>query len=66
MDLLAKLLERTGRTVAYDPDQTARLFISIRDGSLAQSLVEPDRLPAGHLEETFWPVLFRALSHPPQ
>jgi AcrR family transcriptional regulator len=64
VQLLARILERTGRTATVDLEEMARLFISTRDGSLAQSLVEPDRLPAGHLEETFWPILFQALSHP--
>jgi AcrR family transcriptional regulator len=63
VDLLAKMLERTGRTADFDLDQLARLFAATRDGSLAQSLVDPENLPPGHLEETFWPMLFRSLSH---
>jgi hypothetical protein len=64
VDLLTKLLERTGRTTTFDIHQIARLFVATRNGSLAQSLVEPQKSPAGHLEETFWPVMFRAISSP--
>ncbi|MET8329595.1 hypothetical protein [Streptomyces sp. NPDC005181] len=36
-----------------DPDDFTRLLIAIREGGLAQSYVEPDRLPPGQLERQF-------------
>ena len=62
--LVAKLLQLTGRTATTDLNDMARLVMAIREGSLAQSLIEPDELPAGHLEQKFWPILFLTLSEP--
>ncbi|MGO1054751.1 TetR/AcrR family transcriptional regulator [Crossiella sp. CA198] len=61
--ILAGHLARLGRTATVDLDELARLVVALREGSLAQSLVEPDRLTPGHLEQTYLPILLTALSH---
>jgi AcrR family transcriptional regulator len=62
--LLAELLERAGLRLRaeIDLDSLVRLLIAIREGGLAQSYVEPDRLPAGSLERQFLPALLDAVT----
>ncbi|MFD8500600.1 TetR/AcrR family transcriptional regulator [Amycolatopsis sp. NPDC059657] len=62
--LIEYFLARSGRRTDRDLGEMARVFIAIRDGALAQSHAEPDRLPFGTLEQIYWPVLFRALTEP--
>jgi hypothetical protein len=38
-----------------------RFVVAVREGGLAQSLVEPAVLPHGELERRFLPALLRAL-----
>ncbi|NBM17991.1 TetR/AcrR family transcriptional regulator [Streptomyces sp. GC420] len=60
--LLVDVLHRAGRSVDVDPDQLARLLVAMREGGLAQSYVEPDRLPPGELERRFLPTLLLGVS----
>jgi AcrR family transcriptional regulator len=55
--LLPALFARMGRTIDGDLDEFARLVIAVREGSLAQSLVEPEQLPTGTLELRFQSLL---------
>ncbi|MFC0624499.1 TetR/AcrR family transcriptional regulator [Kribbella deserti] len=61
-ELLRRLFASAGRTPTVDVDLLARLLVAIREGGMAQSLVEPDRLPAGRLEQAFLPTILRAVS----
>ncbi|AJP04706.1 TetR family transcriptional regulator [Streptomyces cyaneogriseus subsp. noncyanogenus] len=62
--LLARLFDRLGRRPTVDLDALARLTTAVHEGSLAQSLVEPDRLAPEHLAVTFLPPLIDTLSEP--
>ncbi|WP_399930935.1 TetR/AcrR family transcriptional regulator [Streptomyces kanamyceticus] len=62
--LLAHLFDRLGRTPSVDLDLLARLTTAVHEGSLAQSLVEPDRLPPEQLAVTFLPALLDTVSEP--
>ncbi|MGF1426742.1 TetR/AcrR family transcriptional regulator [Kitasatospora sp. LaBMicrA B282] len=57
-------LARAGRTLTVDAEELARLLVAIREGGLAQSYVEPDQLPPGHLERRFLTPLLTALTVP--
>ncbi|MFF9854214.1 TetR/AcrR family transcriptional regulator [Streptomyces litmocidini] len=46
---------------AADLDMLLRFVVAVREGGLAQSLVEPTVLPHGELERRFLPALLRAL-----
>ncbi|MEU3609355.1 TetR/AcrR family transcriptional regulator [Streptomyces sp. NPDC035033] len=46
---------------ATDLDMLLRFVVAVREGGLAQSLVEPVVLPHGELERRFLPALLRAL-----
>jgi AcrR family transcriptional regulator len=60
--LLLDVIRRAGRRIDVDPDQLARLLVAMREGGLAQSYVEPDRLPPGELERKFLPTLLLGVS----
>ncbi|WEO93166.1 TetR/AcrR family transcriptional regulator [Streptomyces sp. FXJ1.172] len=61
-ELLAPLLATTQRQVTEtDLDMLLRLVVAVREGGLAQSLVEPAALPHGELERRFLPALFGGL-----
>ncbi|MFB7508034.1 TetR/AcrR family transcriptional regulator [Streptomyces broussonetiae] len=61
-ELLAPLLATTQRKVTEtDLDMLLRLVVAVREGGLAQSLVEPAALPHGELERRFLPALFGGL-----
>ncbi|MEV5882139.1 TetR/AcrR family transcriptional regulator [Streptomyces sp. NPDC052020] len=62
--LLTRLFDRLGRRPTVDPDALARLLTAVHEGSLAQSLVEPDRLAPEQLAVTFLPPLIDAVSEP--
>jgi AcrR family transcriptional regulator len=62
--LLREMFAHAGRVSTVDLDMFARLLIAIREGSLAQSYVEPRKLPAGTLERTFAATLLTAVSTP--
>ena len=62
--LLARLFRRLGRRPTVDLDSLARLTAAVHEGSLAQSLVEPDELPPGQLTVSYLPLLFDAVSEP--
>ncbi|MFJ7967338.1 TetR/AcrR family transcriptional regulator [Streptomyces sp. NPDC096324] len=57
-ELLAPLLATARSKVPLkDPDMLMRLVVAVREGGLAQSLVEPGALPHGELERRFLPTL---------
>ncbi|WP_438484427.1 TetR/AcrR family transcriptional regulator [Streptomyces sp. S186] len=60
--LLAALFDRLGRRPTVDLDSLARLVTALHEGSLAQSLVEPDRLPPDELPGTYLPLMINAVS----
>ncbi|MFE7111485.1 TetR/AcrR family transcriptional regulator [Streptomyces sp. NPDC057575] len=62
--LLAHLFDRLGRRATVDLDLLARLTAAVHEGSLAQSLVEPDRLTPEQLAVTFLPALLDTVSEP--
>ena len=59
--LLGLLLKKSGHQSDVDLDMVARLVIAIREGGLAQSLVEPHALANGELERTFLPTVLGAI-----
>ncbi|WAJ44752.1 TetR/AcrR family transcriptional regulator [Mycobacterium sp. Aquia_216] len=61
VQLLALLLERSGRRDDVDLDMLARLLVAIHEGSLAQSLVERDTLPVGELERTYLATILHSV-----
>lgn len=50
---LGKAFERAGWTVDVDLDRVARLIVAVREGGLAQSMVEPAVLRPGELDRWF-------------
>ncbi|MDQ8706222.1 TetR/AcrR family transcriptional regulator [Streptomyces sp. LHD-70] len=60
--LLGRLFDRLDRRPTVDLDTLARLTTAVHEGSLAQSLVEPDELAPEELAVTFLPLLFEAVS----
>ncbi|MFJ3209544.1 TetR/AcrR family transcriptional regulator [Streptomyces flaveolus] len=62
--LLARLFDRLGRRPVVDLDLLARLTAAVHEGSLAQSLVEPDQLAPEQLAVTFLPALLDTVSEP--
>lgn len=62
VNLLQRLIEQAGHRPARDLDRIARMVVVVLEGAPAQSLVEPDALPPGSLEQTMLTVLLRALS----
>ncbi|GHE79481.1 putative TetR-family regulatory protein [Streptomyces spiralis] len=62
--LLGRLFDRLGRRPTVDLDSLARLTTAVHEGSLAQSLVEPDRLAPEELAVTYLPLLVEAVSEP--
>jgi AcrR family transcriptional regulator len=62
--LFVDLLDRAGLRLkaGVDAEDLVRLLIAIREGGLAQSYVEPDRLPPGTLERWFLPALLGAVT----
>jgi AcrR family transcriptional regulator len=61
VSLLALLLEKTGHETTADLDLLARLVIALREGGLAQSMVEPDALPNGELDRRYLPTILRTI-----
>lgn len=51
-DLMARLLDQAGRTPKVDLEQLARMAIAMREGALAQSFIDPQRLPPGSSSRT--------------
>ncbi|GHB48461.1 putative TetR-family regulatory protein [Streptomyces viridiviolaceus] len=62
--LLAGLFDRLGRRPTVDLDSLARLTTAVHEGSLAQSLVEPDQLAPEELAVTYLPMLVDLVSEP--
>jgi AcrR family transcriptional regulator len=60
--LLGRLFERLDRRPTVDLDTLARLTTAVHEGSLAQSLVEPEQLAPQELAVTFLPLLIDAVS----
>lgn len=60
--LFDRALRGTGSAKPIDLDSLARLVVALREGSLAQSLVEPDQLPHGALESRYLPLVIKALT----
>lgn len=65
---LTELVEEITRTselrLSVPADQFVRLVIAVHEGARAQSLLEPDAVPAGSLEHTFLPMVLDAVSRP--
>lgn len=57
---LRQVLEAAGVEPPHGVDHLARLIVAIREGGLAQSMVEPDDLAHGELERTYLPLLVAA------
>jgi AcrR family transcriptional regulator len=66
VELLVEQLRRAGRMLKphTDAEELVRVLIAIREGGLAQSYVEPERLPPGTLERRFGPALLAAVTDP--
>ncbi|MDI3385448.1 TetR/AcrR family transcriptional regulator [Streptomyces sp. B-S-A8] len=64
--LLGRLFDRLGRRPTVDLNTLARLTAAVHEGSLAQSLVEPDELAPEELAVTFLPLLMDAVSERPR
>ncbi|MDI3409022.1 TetR/AcrR family transcriptional regulator [Streptomyces cavernicola] len=62
--LLAQLLDRLGRRPTVDLNLLARLTTAVHEGSLTQSLVEPDQLAPEQLAVTFLPTFLDTVSEP--
>ncbi|TDD44259.1 TetR/AcrR family transcriptional regulator [Saccharopolyspora elongata] len=60
--LLGTLFDRLGRQAAVDLDSLARFITALHEGSLAQSLVEPDQLAPDELATAYLPPLIKAIS----
>lgn len=45
-------------------EQFVRLVIAVHEGARSQSLLEPDKVPAGSLEHAFLPMVLDAVSRP--
>ncbi|MEU6772612.1 TetR/AcrR family transcriptional regulator [Streptomyces sp. NPDC046759] len=61
-ELLAPLLAtEPSKVTETDLDMLLRLVVAVREGGLAQSLVEPAALPHGELERRFLPALLGGL-----
>lgn len=50
---LRKAFDRAGWTIDADLDRVARLIVAVREGGLAQSMVEPAELRHGELDRWF-------------
>ena len=62
-ELIAPLLATApSKVTEADLDMLVRFVVAVREGGLAQSLVEPTVLPHGELERRFLPALFEGLS----
>jgi AcrR family transcriptional regulator len=63
VDFLRKAVERTGWSAHLDVDldRVARLIVAVREGGLAQSLIEPSVLPHGDLDRWFIRTLLEGL-----
>lgn len=55
---------RTDRRLELDPDLMVRTIEALHDGATAQSLLEPDVLPAGALQRAVLPRLLLAVTRP--
>ncbi|MFJ1840341.1 hypothetical protein [Streptomyces sp. NPDC088146] len=53
-----------GLALTVDAEELARVLIAVREGELAQSYVEPDRLPAGQLGRRYLAPLLSAVTVP--
>lgn len=58
---LRKALDRVGWTVDFELDRIARLIVAVREGGLAQSMVEPTALAHGDLDRWFLGTFLRGL-----
>jgi hypothetical protein len=59
-----EITKASGLRMSVPPHQFVRLVIAIHEGARAQSLLEPDQVPAGSLEHTFLPLVLDAVSTP--
>lgn len=62
--LLGRLFDRLGRRPTVDLDSLARFTTALHEGSLAQSLVEPDQLASEELGIIYLPLLIDVVSEP--
>jgi AcrR family transcriptional regulator len=62
--LLGEVFDRLGRRPTVPLDSLARLTTAVHEGSLAQSLVEPDQLAPEALATAYLPLLLEAVSEP--
>jgi len=63
--LVEEITKASGLRMSVPPHQFVRLVIAVHEGARAQSLLEPDQVPAGSLEHTFLPLVLDAVSSRP-
>lgn len=60
--LVEEITKTSGLRLSVPPQQFVRLVIAVHEGARAQTLLEPDQLPAGTLEHTFLPMVLAAVT----
>lgn len=63
--LVEEITKASGLRMSVPPQQFVRLVIAVHEGARAQSLLEPDLVPAGSLEHAFLPLVLDAVSSRP-
>jgi AcrR family transcriptional regulator len=63
-ELVEEITRTSGLRLSVPAEQFVRLVIALHEGARAQSLLEPDAVPAGSLEHTFLPMVLAAVSRP--
>ncbi|MGC4936693.1 TetR/AcrR family transcriptional regulator [Kribbella sp. DT2] len=63
-ELVEEIIRTSELRLSVPADQFVRLVIAVHEGARAQSLLEPDAVPAGSLEHTFLPMVLDAVSRP--
>lgn len=63
-NLVEEITATSGLRLNVPADQFVRMVIALHEGARAQSLLEPDDVPAGSLEHTFLPMVLDAISRP--
>jgi AcrR family transcriptional regulator len=61
-ELVEEITRTSGLRLSVPAEQFVRLVIALHEGARAQSLLEPDAVPAGSLEHTFLPMVLAAVS----
>jgi AcrR family transcriptional regulator len=63
-ELVEEITRTSGLQLSVPAEQFVRLVMALHEGARAQSLLEPDAVPAGSLEHTFLPMVLAAVSRP--